>query len=1053
VRQEGGRSPLVPSGFFALRTPLLPFRELVEWAEGLEAPEAPDDPGALARDRRLLRSRLRLVVKQPAVREAIFVASPQLEGLVDVWAEDPESARGAGCERALVRYLQRMAGRATPFGLFAGTSTGAIGDTTALTVDGSDGYTRHTRLDATWLVEVLDRWLASPETREATLFIPNPSLYQVGDRHRYVRSRPKADERRHVLLSVHDSPALRAALATAAEGATPAVLAGALVEQGEEAERASPFADDLIEQQVLVPTLDLQLTGSDAVYGLAEAIPPLAAAREELARIDASGLGIPPDRYRRVAARLDGLIEKPRLDHMFHVDLRKGSPDALLGTDIVEEIRRGTDLLRRVGSAGDDERLQRFVERFRERYEGRSVPLLEALDPDVGVGFDDDAGGAAQPLEGLGGGRSRPPMAEWGRREEHLLRRLLETQAAGSQELVLGARDLELLERRDAPPLADACAAIAVVAAPSEPDLARGRFRVLLLSVQGPSGATLLGRFCDADERLRASVEEHLRAEEALDPEAVYAEIVHLPRAVDVNVVARPVLREYEIACLGRPGAPPSRRLTLDDLVIAVEEGRVVVSSRRLGRRVVPRLTSAHNHRWRGVAAYRFLCQLIAQGSAGGFDFWGPLAAAPWLPRVRRGRVVLQRAQWQLSLDELEAIEDKDKAFRDIQAWRALRSVPRFALLITDGPELPVDFDNVLSVDALAHTLRSQGYATLVEMYPGPDELCARGPEGAFVHQLVVPFVRQEPRPAVAPRRTPPRRVTRTFPPGSEWLYARVYVGRTTADAILSTEVAPLVRGLLASGAADSWFFLRYADPEFHLRIRFHGDVERLIREARPRVEEVGARLLEQGVAWRIEFGTYEREVERYGGSEAIELAERIFCVDSDAVLAILPLLEPGRRGQEERWRIALCGAHLLLVDLGLDIDDRLMLVRRRAAEIAADRGWSDGARGRIGRRFRQERALLEQLLEPESATKTGLELGLAVLGERSSAIEPLGVELARLEGRGRLTTSLSDVAASLVHMHLNRLLRGDNTAQEAVICNFLARLYEGQTRSARRGS
>src|SRR4051812_33527375 len=47
-------APLVPSGFFVMRTPLLPFQELHDWSADVEAPEAPDDPGALERDRELL---------------------------------------------------------------------------------------------------------------------------------------------------------------------------------------------------------------------------------------------------------------------------------------------------------------------------------------------------------------------------------------------------------------------------------------------------------------------------------------------------------------------------------------------------------------------------------------------------------------------------------------------------------------------------------------------------------------------------------------------------------------------------------------------------------------------------------------------------------------------------------------------------------------------------------------------------------------------------------------------------------------------------------------
>jgi hypothetical protein len=36
-----------PSGFFALRTPLLPFDELLTWSTGLQATESVDDPARL----------------------------------------------------------------------------------------------------------------------------------------------------------------------------------------------------------------------------------------------------------------------------------------------------------------------------------------------------------------------------------------------------------------------------------------------------------------------------------------------------------------------------------------------------------------------------------------------------------------------------------------------------------------------------------------------------------------------------------------------------------------------------------------------------------------------------------------------------------------------------------------------------------------------------------------------------------------------------------------------------------------------------------------------
>ena len=1043
--REDSDAPLVPSGFFALRTPLLPFGELLGWTDGTASSASPDDPVALAHDRDLLRTRLRAFVVRPEVREAIFVSSPQLEELIDEWTADPESARGAQCERALVRFVARMAGRATPFGLFAGVSIGTLADETRLTFQGQRTYQRHTRLDAGFLVEVVEGLLGDASFRRTTKYLPNPSLYLVGDRRRYVRSQPAAEEQRHMLVSVRDSETLTGVLAAAAHGATPDDLAATV--KTDTAERRHRYVDDLIEQRVLVPNFDLQMTGSDSTYGLAGVVPVLADVHDQLDALDEEPLGISPERYRRIADKLEPLPGKLDLNRLFQVDMTKRSPEATLGLDVVDEILRGAELLRRIGSAAEVAPMKRFVERFQERFEQRAVPLLEALDPDLGVSFDGDGPAEAPLLAGLHARDERPAAATWGAREEHLLSRLLEAHESGDDELVLGSVDLEQLAQKHAPPLPDACAVMAVVAAASQAALARGRFRVLISSADGPSGARLLGRFCHADFDLHAAVAEHLRAEEALDPDAIFAEIVHLPRARDANVVARPVLRDFELACLGTSGASPQKQLQLEDLLVSVEEGRVVLRSRRLGRRVIPRLTTAHNFGQRGAVLYRFLCHVQAQGPSVGAGFWGPLADAPRLPRVRSGRVVLERARWRLVKDDLDRQADRDADFSALQEWRRLRRVPRFVFVVGDGLELPTDLDNVLAVESLIQLVRSHGSAHVIEMFPDPQELCAYGPEGTFVHELVVPFVRK--RAVVLPQTRPPNAATtrRTFTPGSDWLYARIYTGETIADRVLTNDIAPLVRELVGKGTADRWFFLRYRDPAFHLRVRFHGDSDRLQAEALPALQALGADLVERGSAWRLELGTYEREVERYGGPHAIQLVEEAFHVDSDAVLAVLPILEPGQTGQEERWRLGICGVHRLLVDLGFDLDQRLAIARENSEAIALRLGWDKTVLGHIGDRFRRERRNLQPLLEPDPDAPTGLEPGLEILTERSHALKSIGSELKRLESHGHLSRPRSNIAGSLLHIHLNRLLRGDNTAQEAVICEFLARLYKAESR------
>src|SRR5262249_8498902 len=147
-----------------------------------------------------------------------------------------------------------------------------------------------------------------------------------------------------------------------------------------------------------------------------------------------------------------------------------------------------------------------------------------------------------------------------------------------------------------------------------------------------------------------------LRAEEALRPGAVFAEIVHLNEGRIGNILCRPVLREHEVVFLGVSGAPDDKQILLDDLEVALVGDRIALFSKRLGEEVVPRNSTAHNFRLRSLGVYRFLCALAEQdGSGVGFS-WGALDGVPFLPRVRLGRVILSRAQWTLGKTDLAGI-------------------------------------------------------------------------------------------------------------------------------------------------------------------------------------------------------------------------------------------------------------------------------------------------------------------------------------------------------------------------------------------------------------
>ncbi|HXO27222.1 MAG TPA: thiopeptide-type bacteriocin biosynthesis protein, partial [Thermoanaerobaculia bacterium] len=300
--------------------------------------------------------------------------------------------------------------------------------------------------------------------------------------------------------------------------------------------------------------------------------------------------------------------------------------------------------------------------------------------------------------------------------------------------------------------------------------------------------------------------------------------------------------------------------------------------------------------------------------------------------------------------------------------------------------------------------------------------------------------------------------VRRSFPPGSEWLFAKLYTGTATADRVLRDVLAPLVREALAEGWSDGWFFIRYGDPEWHLRVRFHGDPEALTGRVLPALHAGVAPLLGDGRLWKLQLDTYEREVERYGGPFSIGLVERLFQADSDAVMEILDMLE-GDEGADVRWRLAFYGVDALLNDLGLDAEAKLSVLGRMRQGFAQEfTGPADGdgksakaLQVQLDQKFRAERPKLDPLLDAGGDPENSFAPALDVLGRRSRANAPILDELRRLEAAGKLQGRLTDMAVSLAHMHVNRFIRSAARAHEMVLYDFLFQTHRSRAARARK--
>jgi lantibiotic biosynthesis protein len=1014
-------------GWFVLRTPLLPIGILEQWSDSLGAAAVAQDSsrtvedvaGAMCRDLEILDARLQDVLARPMLREAIAQSSPSLLS---------EITAGAGAalrwrvQRSLIRFLIRATARPEPFGLLAGWSVGRIGPVSVPEIGSMAGYQRVSRSSVDELEDIANEIRLHAMEAGVSRFYPAAGLYKVRTSWRRVAP-PEMDGG---ITRLDPSDALDVVLARARDGRTLDDLSSSLAElfPDLEVEEASAFVREVVDERLLVSEPCVDPTDEGGVQGLRSALDRLApsAAVIELAR------------------RLDN----PQ-SAACTVDLLKPAPDLSLGAAVVHELSRGVEALHRLQRPRDRGDLDGFRERFADRYGERTVPLVWALDPDTGIGFGTTMGFPdSAPFEEPIPQASVPRSPAWTSIDDLMLRLLDAASRREAPEVVLQDADLSALP----PPAASlppTFLAQAAVEASTADDLNAGSFSIVLKSIS-LSAAGLLGRLASVAPELRRLCTALARDEQQLFPHALLAEIGTSPSGLRADVTRRPRLYGHRILFGAEPNRGGAEEIPLEDLDVTVQGDSIVLSSRRLGREILPRYSCAVRTIADDNVVFRFLRALQSQAVGGASWSWGPLAGASCRPRVRFGRTVLARASWRVRAEEMPAgirAPAAPEAFREWRAWADRRQVPRWLSVRSDETELAFDAESAAMVRNFFDMLREERVLDLYEMMPTPGACVFRaGTEGRFFHDILVPFKMSKVLTDAHEQHSGPVRAERTASwsrhgPASFWLFLKLYGGPHTVDELLWKTVAPLMRAVRHQGLARRWFFVRYADPGWHLRVRLEA-VDAAAFGELVRSWSGAAGLREDGI-WRVQIDTYDPECLRYGGEEGMEIAHAVFDADSDAVLDLLS--EEAGRAPRTRWEAALHGVDRLLADFGLVapeqramfLDRCLGAFRGRLAAEPALKKWA----------AKNSRRELERLAAAESEEAGGADGG--AFASRSKRLELPLTELSALARRGLLTRPLAAIHSSFIHMHLNRIFRSLPALHEEILLDVLSRHYRGR--------
>ncbi|MDE3250998.1 MAG: lantibiotic dehydratase, partial [Bacteroidota bacterium] len=635
------------------------------------------------------------------------------------------------------------------------------------------------------------------------------------------------------------------------------------------------YIDNLVEEQIIIPASGPNITGDDWMAALLQDYQRkgwedglMASLDDVLRQINT------PDRqpYEMVPVfgnQLLSLFGKSDLikNPFYVVTERKcvtGGLNKKFQTTILEALRCLDKLVPYV----IPDSLDAFKKSFNEKFEGREMPLLYVLDPEVGISYQnlENTAGALSLINNIHFGETSPApetYMRWTNVHSLLLGKLQATTGHGARGGVIEITDKDL------------AALNAPMNAYQLPPSLSVMFRiagekVIIESAGGVSATSLLGRFSGFSEALFRISREIAEQEQRLNEEVVFAEISHANASHSDNINRRSHLRDFEIPVAVASTMNDTYQIALSDLYVSIVNGQVLLRSKPLGKPVIPRLGTAYNAGNSDLSVFLFLNDLQFQGMKVNFkleleEFFPGLT---FYPRVEYKSSILCLAKWCLSSSDFVFLKSES-----LTQWLAAFEQLATTLSLPDYFGLS-HHDNYLvfnrrqeeDVWLFLESVRNKDKIVLTEFLLDNtgEVMLDKGVAKPVLAQYVAPLVLNEKVYGLSGNIFADNgEGHRNFMPGSEWLYFKIYCHPSWSNELLSGILLPALSASVRKKQIDKWFFVRYNDPDFHIRIRVHavnGSLGNIIALFSKKCKL----LVDEGIVEKYFIDTYVRELERY---------------------------------------------------------------------------------------------------------------------------------------------------------------------------------------------
>lgn len=972
---------------------------------------------------------LHFAMNDPVFLEAITIASPTLSRSIHRFIQSTDKNAGElkKIRAGMLKYFLRMSSRATPFGLFSFVWWGKFSDKTHLQFEQSD-IKKSIRPDMEWIYSLIN--LLSKDYSYIRHFkvMTSPFIYEECGK--YYLKKLNASTNKEELTSIKHTEFTQKAFSIAKTPIAYLELERKLLSlfSKYDPKKITDCLWDIFQKEYFINELYPEV---NKPFNVEKFLLFLSQHKEQMILPECqTALRVLLDfcmliREYQEAPIGDGMIQLDNLkkvakqimetENVIQLDAFKNNGEAFLSQELKRLIEEIASVLCHFSSQQSRlDHISDYHSEFTEKYGlHRLVSISELINPISGLGI---------PVKG------KINESKNHERVHAILSQILSTKQS---EIVLDGILTECLT----PAKGEVCKSpLSVelffeILTPSQEHLDKGDYQILLnpLVASAQAGSTF-GRFLYLfDQKKTTQLSQLLKREENLLYDVAFVEASFQPlKARTTNVCFHEKSREFQLQFYYRELNHDV--VEIQDIYVGANDRGLYLYSRKLQKEIKVVLSTAVNSEFAPPILKLMLDISESEFKQFNCFIFEEFKSFIFLPRARYKNVILSPARWyftfqNLNLDEDAKVEKVDRAMQE-----AMRSfgVPDQIFLI--------EFDNRL----LLRRFNSQEYKLLLDHFMLKKELIlfecmkcndylpvVKSENGHHVSEFVVPLVKKRSNflPKVFPvhplNNTIHSKERKQLAGSSHWLYAKLFLPIDFEKEFISHYLHPFVSHLINSAIIDRWFFVRYQEDKHHIRLRLHGHPEILNTQGLLSFSNWMGDLSENQLISEFSFHNYDREIERYGGPDLMDLAEEMFCFDSDFCAYVLKTSENEKMHFKLEWIAAFTILFLLRIFYS-NHQSMVYFLSRMEGEMSMLKGCREKLKefNKIANWiwFNPEH---QGKLNDLSSTKNILD----ALGSLSQQFDRFKTKMDESLNNNRLWNNKDHIVDSFIHMHCNRLL------------------------------